>query len=117
MQSAWANAYEALADVLGRGIRYGEAPTVELPEAQDMVRRLQQISTHNVVSIERRRQRLATRQLETGLTDEWLRTRGSRMSQAAAASIKKQWDDLQRDEASFVSMLNEIESLMRAATR
>lgn len=114
-QSAWANAYEALADALGRGIRYGEPPEVDFPPAGDMVTRLQSISTRNVASIENRRQRLATLQLTTGLTDELLKARGSRMSQAAAASIKKQWDDLQRDEASFVQMLNEIESLMRAA--
>lgn len=117
MQGAWANAYEALADALGRGIRYGGPPEVETPETHDMVKRLQQISTKTVAGIEDRRQRLSTLQLQMGMTDEVLRARQSRISQAVADNIAAQWDHLQRDEALAMEMLREVETIMRSVRR
>ena len=46
MQSAWANAYEAAADALGREIRYGQLPTDEL--AREVVEGLQNISIEGI---------------------------------------------------------------------
>lgn len=114
MQSAWANAYEALADSLGRGIRYGLPPNDGTKSSRDIVKLLQSISTKNVASLERRRQRLATLQISTGLTDDVLSAAPrSRISQAAAESIQSQWAELQADEAKFVKMLRDIESVLR----
>lgn len=53
LQGAWANAYEAAGDAFGREIRYGQLPTE--PEAARLVRYLQEISTDQIASFERRR--------------------------------------------------------------
>ena len=49
-QGAWANAYEALADVLGRGIRYGEVPAS--PIARELVDYLQRVSLERIAAAE-----------------------------------------------------------------
>lgn len=50
LQSSWANMYESLADVLGRGIRYGEIPTA--PSAAGLVKKLQALSIENISTLE-----------------------------------------------------------------
>ena len=117
MQGAWANAYEALADALGRGIRYGEPPNVDVREAHDMVHRLQEISTDNVARLEGRRQQLATLQLQMGLTDGVLESRQSPVSHAVSDSIATAWQDLRRDEQLVMEMLRGVEEIMRSVRR
>lgn len=53
LQSAWANMYEALADVLGRDIRYGVLPSAEGP--REAIKSLQDMSTSTITSVERMR--------------------------------------------------------------
>lgn len=53
MQSAWANAYEAAADVFGRGIRYGELP--EDKDARRVTEALQGISSNVIAPAEETR--------------------------------------------------------------
>ena len=55
MQGAWANTYEAAADVLGRGIRYGELPRTEID--RDFVYRMQRLSVETGAVLEQLRQR------------------------------------------------------------
>lgn len=50
LQSAWANMYESLADVLGREIRYGELPTD--PEGRKTVETLQNLSVEHISRLE-----------------------------------------------------------------
>lgn len=50
LQSAWANMYESLADVLGREIRYGVMPTEEGPRLA--VQALQELSTDTIANVE-----------------------------------------------------------------
>jgi len=51
LQGAWANAYEALADAAGRGIRYGEEPTD--PAFTPLVKALQASSLNAIARLER----------------------------------------------------------------
>ncbi|GAA2226944.1 hypothetical protein N1031_03405 [Herbiconiux moechotypicola] len=53
LQGEWANMYERAADVLGRGIRYGQVPREE--PARTLVEQLQELSYDRVRSIERQR--------------------------------------------------------------
>jgi ppGpp synthetase/RelA/SpoT-type nucleotidyltranferase len=53
LQSAWANMYEAVADVLGRGIRYDEYPA-ESEEAK-LVAELQHLALDRITKLEHRR--------------------------------------------------------------
>lgn len=53
LQSAWANMYESLADVLGRDIRYGELPTHSGP--REAVLALQDLSKNTITSVEEMR--------------------------------------------------------------
>lgn len=50
LQGAWANLYEALADVAGRGIRYGELPSDEAMRAG--IQSTQQLSTRAITALE-----------------------------------------------------------------
>lgn len=54
LQSAWANMYEAVADVLGRGIRYEEYP-VESEEEAELVAELHELAVSRIASLEQRR--------------------------------------------------------------
>ncbi|HET6300716.1 hypothetical protein [Microbacterium sp.] len=81
MQSAWANAYEAAADVIGRDIRYGTMPNDELQRG--IVEALQSISLHTISASEearnaRERELLRMREnagAATPVFDEQLRVR------------------------------------------
>jgi len=53
LQGLWANVYESAADVLGRGIRYEELPDDE--SAKRIVVGMQQISTEQIVQMEKNR--------------------------------------------------------------
>ncbi|MGM1017992.1 MAG: RelA/SpoT domain-containing protein [Actinomycetota bacterium] len=53
LQGAWANAYEAAADVLGRSIRYGELPAD--PMSREIVEALQAISVEQIAAAEQQR--------------------------------------------------------------
>ncbi|WP_291036434.1 hypothetical protein [Herbiconiux sp.] len=50
LQSAWANAYEAAGDVLGRSIRYGAIP--EAASSAEIVRSMQRISCVGIARVE-----------------------------------------------------------------
>lgn len=50
LQGQWANTYEAVADVLGRGIRYNEMPEDE--EAKQLVENLQSLSKNAISLLE-----------------------------------------------------------------
>jgi ppGpp synthetase/RelA/SpoT-type nucleotidyltranferase len=50
IQGQWANTYEAVADVLGRGIRYGEMP--EDKKSAQLVVALQDLSKHAISILE-----------------------------------------------------------------
>ena len=54
LQSAWANMYEAVADVLGRGIRYEEYPVGSSEEAA-LVAELHELAVSRIASLEQRR--------------------------------------------------------------
>lgn len=76
LQGEWANTYEALADWIGRRIRYGDLP--EDPALADVVKDLQGLSTAMGAPLEEARLELATsaaqlRQLEDAYTQR-LRT-------------------------------------------
>ena len=58
MQSAWANVYEAAADVFGRDIRYGWYP--EDPTAREIVERLHDLSMRTIATMEEMRNAKAT---------------------------------------------------------
>lgn len=58
LQGEWANTYEALADWLGRQIRYGDLP--DDPALADVVKNLQVLSTATGASLEEVRLGLAT---------------------------------------------------------
>lgn len=53
LQGLWANAYESAADLLGRGIRYGQMP--ETDEERRVVTGLQAISTEQIPMLEEMR--------------------------------------------------------------
>lgn len=56
LQSSWANMYESLADVVGRGIRYGELPAT--PSAAGLVKKLQALSIENISTLEASRNKI-----------------------------------------------------------
>lgn len=53
LQSAWANMYESVADVLGRGIRYEEYPTES--EEATLIAELHHLALDRIVKLEHRR--------------------------------------------------------------
>ncbi|MCD2158158.1 hypothetical protein LQL77_31215 [Rhodococcus cerastii] len=65
-QSMWANAYESLADIVGRDIRYDKDPPDGHPAAA-VVQQLQHLSIKVIASVEEREQRLASRPEVHGL--------------------------------------------------
>jgi ppGpp synthetase/RelA/SpoT-type nucleotidyltranferase len=62
LQGEWANAYERHADVLGRGIRYGELPEIEIH--RELVVLLQDISTEDIADLERSLDEFAASKVE-----------------------------------------------------
>ena len=56
LQSSWANMYESLADVVGRGIRYGELPATS--SAAGLVKKLQALSIENISTLEASRNKI-----------------------------------------------------------
>lgn len=63
LQSSWANMYESLADVVGRGIRYGDPPS--LPSSAGLVQKLQELSVENISHLEGARNRILAREHST----------------------------------------------------
>ena len=90
MQGAWANTYEAAADVLGRGIRYGELPRTEID--RDFVYRMQRLS------------------VETGAVLEQLRQRFQDSGQATPAALLEH-------ERRYTLALSEVEQRLRTLGR
>jgi ppGpp synthetase/RelA/SpoT-type nucleotidyltranferase len=70
LQGMWANVYEALADVIGRQIRYGLKPSDDV--SRDLVEKLQDFSTSGIAVLEESRNDLARLELKAR---EHLRTR------------------------------------------
>jgi ppGpp synthetase/RelA/SpoT-type nucleotidyltranferase len=52
LQALWAEAYERLADTLGRRIRYGELPSSTHPDQSALIQTLQEMSTESIADIE-----------------------------------------------------------------
>jgi len=72
LQGRWANLYEAMADLLGREIRYGEVPAE--PVARQAVEAVQGISVNEIARLELLRQSLADQR--NARTDAMGRTLG-----------------------------------------
>lgn len=66
-QSMWANAYERLADIVGRDIRYDQDPPEDHPAAA-IVQQLQNLSTEVIADIEEKEQWLASQPEIHGLS-------------------------------------------------
>jgi ppGpp synthetase/RelA/SpoT-type nucleotidyltranferase len=118
IQGAWANAYEALADVAGREIRYGQKPTISVPELEQLVRRLQELSIREAAALEAARQQAATLKVELGLSDQELRERA--VTDLPSEVVEKFFgglDNLAGLEKEFMTMLRSIERLMRDVQR
>ncbi|MCR6647813.1 MAG: hypothetical protein NVV70_06595 [Cellulomonas sp.] len=90
VQGAWANAYEALADIVGRGIRYGE-PDPD-PTMQATVEALQNHSINTGAHIERTRQTIA--RFELVLED---RRRSSDASRRFIRNLEQMLDQLRSE--------------------
>ncbi|RMI07002.1 hypothetical protein [Cellulomonas triticagri] len=112
IQSAWANAYEAAADVLGRGIRYGEPARHDAPWVEGLVHGLQQISLRRGADLERLRQEHATRVLDLGMDDPY---RAAVVSAADRADLVARQARIAADEEEFLDALHDVEDLMRKA--
>lgn len=69
LQSAWANLYELLADIAGRAIRYGDAPSV--PQAVPVVASMHEFSVA-IADYEQHRSMLASLGVETSAVHEVL---------------------------------------------
>lgn len=105
LQGAWANAYEALADVVGRQIRYDEPhPNAEI---QELVTSLQELSLTTGVRLERDRQLAANSEsaLEyaRGAPDA---SRG--FLRELESMLRKQHDEARRVELEYTEMLRNL---------
>lgn len=114
LQGAWANAYEALADVLGRGIRYGERSVYSHPDIDKMVADFQELSTVAVVAAEELRQQRASLQMQV-MQAHGLPRDGHEAEVIAA--FNEAWADHEAREAEVVTRLREMEATIRRLQR
>ncbi len=105
LQGAWANAYEALADVVGRQIRYAEPhPNSEI---QKLVMNLQELSLTTGVHLERDRQLAANSELAL----EYSRRApdaSRRFLRELESMLRKQRDEVRRVETEYTDMLRNL---------
>ena len=131
LQGQWANAYEAFADIVGRGVRYGE--THSNPTTASLAQELQELSVARGADLERLRDRaaLGDTTIEALMTEldsrrhaialrkrPWLRFRLWR-ARLALAKTKRQQVYIHKTqselEAEYSRSLGDIEDVCRRA--
>jgi len=109
LQGAWANAYEAAADTIGREIRYGVLP--KDPAERQIVEGLQEVSVVHIAEAERARNTLA---LDLLRLEELTRTGFRREVRRQRAMVDRAWDNLLKDESEVKRQLALIHDQFRA---
>lgn len=112
LQGAWANAYEAAADTMGRDIRYGTLPVDDAE--RELVKALQSLSTGTLAQFEtmrndKERELLRLREAasrETPLYDRQVESR-----------LQEEWDVQRSYELRFIEQLRDIHDRFRAMRR
>ncbi|MGY4642814.1 hypothetical protein [Cellulomonas sp. URHB0016] len=110
LQGAWANAYEAAADAVGRSIRYSDDLPAD-PSARVLVQRLRAISV-DCAGIERARQELF--EVETNLESADVENADPALVAQLHARVSALKTELAAREARYTEMLGEIEARFRA---
>ncbi|WP_160132925.1 RelA/SpoT domain-containing protein [Microbacterium sp. SLBN-146] len=108
MQGAWANAYEAAADLIGRDIRYGVLPDGGMERT--IVETLQYVSTNAISEAEEARNRMARGRLIA----EDLERRGQfRSAEELRDTLDVTWNDYVRSEGEMKRQLVAIHDQFR----
>ncbi|QHK22552.1 GTP pyrophosphokinase family protein (plasmid) [Pseudarthrobacter psychrotolerans] len=116
LQGLWANMYESAADVLGRGIRYGELPT-DSPDLE-IVTTMQDISVNKIAPLEHSRNELIRIGAEAKASLSRLRSlKASGLDSASEQfqHVVEQLETNQREAEAFQSDIDAEETEVRAS--
>ncbi|MFD4293111.1 hypothetical protein ACFWPA_17120 [Rhodococcus sp. NPDC058505] len=110
LQSKWANTYERLGDIVGRGIRYSSVDQTTISDATDptwiaIATRLQEISTGHIRVIEERKNTIAQMLPEAGYVWQSL--------DDLPEHVRRIGESVLEGEAQLSIMLDDIERTLR----
>lgn len=119
MQSAWANTYERLGDIFGRGIRYGEmpgnAPARRLVESlhhqSEIIARIED-AEQQVVDLQDWLDKMPDDVIQLHGSDDELDSGLTIASEDLQARLGVAREELQEQKASYLDSLNELKSML-----
>ncbi|WP_298862221.1 hypothetical protein [uncultured Microbacterium sp.] len=112
VQGAWANVYEAAADMFGREIRYGQNP--KDPAASEVVDALKSLSTEAIAGMEEERNLKARELLRL---QEDVDGESPIFGQQVRDRLESEWNRRREDELRFRDRLMQIHDQFRAMQR